>query len=62
MSPTSLLEILANHTHHDIELHNLINDQPMTLKHAILAQEADLLRQHFADSTGLANMTKVVSN
>lgn len=62
MSPTSLLELLANHTHHDIDLHNMIKDQPVSLRHAILAQKTDLLRQHFSDSTGLANMTKVVCN
>lgn len=62
MSPTLLLEALASYTHHDCNLYGLINNQPISLKQAILKQEVELLRDHFVDSTKLANMTKVVNS
>lgn len=62
MSLMSILEKLATTVQHDIDLDNLLSDQPLSVKRAFLKKSSQSLRAELDDDAAIpAHRSSVVS-
>lgn len=60
MDTLKFLEKMAKTVHHNIELNNIVDDQPIEIAIAYQTNNSDLLKKCFGDTEYIANPSDVV--